>query len=206
MKFTRREHLMLVGGALAGAAAPAALMAQDVGTADDDATPTVHEVLMLNADPDNRRERQVFVPDIVRANPGDTIRFVSADRGHNSAADEDMIPEGAEPWRSDIGDDFEITLDVEGAYGYYCVPHRSAGMVGLILVGEIGENYEALKDRAERHRRSMNSEAIVILERALTNRRPDAEEMIRRAEALNERIGKTFDADLIEEGKREGRA
>jgi hypothetical protein len=46
----------------------------------------------------------------------------------------------------------------------------------------------------------------MILERALTNRRPDAEEMIRRAEALNERIGKTFDADLIEEDKREGRA
>ena len=79
-------------------------------------------------------------------------------------------------------------------------------MPNLTIKGLPDELHARLKERAERHRRSMNSEVLMILERALTNRRPDAEEMIRRAEALNERIGKTFDTDLIEEGKREGRA
>ncbi len=68
------------------------------------------------------------------------------------------------------------------------------------------ELHERLKERAERHRRSMNSEAITILERALRPSRMSAEEAIAKAEALNDRIGKTFDASLIEEGKREGRA
>lgn len=68
------------------------------------------------------------------------------------------------------------------------------------------ELHERLKAQAERHRRSMNNEVITILERALSSSRPSADEAIARAEALNDRIGKTFDADLIERGKREGRA
>lgn len=68
------------------------------------------------------------------------------------------------------------------------------------------ELHERLKEQADRHRRSMNSEAIWILEQVLTPSRRSAEEAIARAKALNDRIGKTFDADLIEEGKREGRA
>lgn len=78
-------------------------------------------------------------------------------------------------------------------------------MPNLTIKGLPDELHARLKERAERHRRSMNSEAIMILERALTNRRPDAEEMIRRAEALNERIGKTV-PDIVNEAKREGRA
>jgi plasmid stability protein len=68
------------------------------------------------------------------------------------------------------------------------------------------ELHERLKEQADRHRRSMNSEAIWILEQVLTPSRPTAEEAIARAKALNDRIGTTFDADLIERGKREGRA
>lgn len=68
------------------------------------------------------------------------------------------------------------------------------------------EVHRRLKAQAEQHRRSMNQEAIRILERAVTPTRRDAETAIAEAEALNERIGKTFDADLIENGKREGRA
>ncbi len=64
--------------------------------------------------------------------------------------------------------------------------------------------HERLKERAERHRRSMNSEAIRILERALMPSRMSAEDAIAKAEALNDRIGKTFDSTLLEEKKREG--
>lgn len=79
-------------------------------------------------------------------------------------------------------------------------------MPTLTLKGIPEELRKRLKEQAERHRRSMNSEAIMILERALMPTRPSAEEAIAKAEALNRKIGKTFDPKLIEEGKREGRA
>lgn len=103
--------------------------------------PTVHEVLMLNAHPDDRTERNVFLPDIVRAMPGDTIRFIAEDRGHNSVSDGNMLPEGAQEWRGRINEEFEITVEVDGTYGYYCQPHRALGMVGLILVGDAEVNF-----------------------------------------------------------------
>ncbi len=65
--------------------------------------------------------------------------------------------------------------------------------------------HQKLRERARRHRRSMNSEAIVCLEAMLTPARRDAETLIAEAEALNRRIGKTF-PDIVNEAKREGRA
>jgi len=78
-------------------------------------------------------------------------------------------------------------------------------MPNLTLKRVPDEIHERLKERAERHRRSMNSEAIRILERALKPTRMSAEEAIDRAEKLNDRIGKTF-PDIVNEAKREGRA
>lgn len=77
-------------------------------------------------------------------------------------------------------------------------------MPNLTLKRVPGEIHERLKERAERHRRSMNSEAIRILERALKPTRMSAEEAIAEAEALNDRIGKPFDSTIIEEKKRAG--
>lgn len=64
-----------------------------------------------------------------------------------------------------------------------------------------GESYphERLKKRADRHRRSMNSEAIRILERALESTRMSVEEVIAEAKALNEQFGKPLDSKIIEE-------
>ena len=140
MKLTRRHHLALLGAAGASSLWPVRGRANGV----------VHEVKMLNHHPDDRKELMVFYPDIVRANPGDTIRFLAADSNHNSQARDDMLPDGAEPWKSKIGSDFDLTLDVEGAYGYFCTPHKSYGMVGLILFGDVSGNYEALKTVRQR--------------------------------------------------------
>lgn len=78
-------------------------------------------------------------------------------------------------------------------------------MPSITLKGLPDEVHQRLKDRAERNRRSMNSEAITILERALLPRRESADEVIARAEALNRRLGRTF-PDIVNEAKREGRA
>ena len=65
--------------------------------------------------------------------------------------------------------------------------------------------YDKLKERARRHHRSMNGEVIACLEQVLMPVPREAEGLIREAEALNRRTSITFDDDLIEQGKREGR-
>lgn len=143
MKLTRREHLGLMGSAVALAATGA------VGTALAQDGPKTIEVQMLNKDPDTG-ERFAFKPDLVQANPGDTIKFIPTDPGHNSASTEGMIPEGAESWKGKIGEEISVTLDKEGTYAYHCTPHRTLGMVGLILVGDPSSNFQAVKDERKR--------------------------------------------------------
>lgn len=111
-----------------------------------------HEVLMLNKDPDNKKNRMIFQPNIIVLNAGDQVTFVSKDKGHNSASIKDMIPEGAEPWKSKIGKDFSVTLDVPGFYGYQCTPHYSLGMVGLIVVNGDGKLANLEQSRSVKHR------------------------------------------------------
>jgi pseudoazurin len=142
MKLTRRTAMGLLGGTAATALLPG-------GGAK--AQGQVHEVRMLNQHPDNN-ERMVFHPDIVEAQPGDTIRFVSVDPAHNSVTYDDMLPDGAEGWQTGMSQDAEVVVEAEGAYGYYCQPHRALGMVGLILVGDASTNYAELKDASLRGR------------------------------------------------------
>ena len=99
------------------------------------------EVQMLNQGSDG--ERMVFEPAFVQAAAGDTIRFVATDRGHNAEINDDMLPEGAEPFKGRINEEIEVTFDIEGVYGVICKPHFAMGMVMTIAVGdvEIPEGY-----------------------------------------------------------------
>jgi pseudoazurin len=100
-----------------------------------------HEVQMLNQGPDG--QRNWFEPAVVRAQPGDTIRFVATDKGHNSAAV--VVPDGAEEWKGKLSQDVAVTLDVSGLYSYKCTPHFGLGMVGLVAVGDFSSNLEAVR-------------------------------------------------------------
>lgn len=135
MKLTRRTTMTLMGATAATALLGSAARA----------TGTVHKVKMLNRNTDTK-ESMVFSPDIIEAQPGDTIRFVAEDKGHNSVSYDDMLPEGAEGWKTGMSKDAEVVVEAEGAYGYYCQPHRGLGMVGLILVGDASANYASLKE------------------------------------------------------------
>ena len=77
----------------------------------------------------------VFEPAFVRAAVGDTVTFVSPDKGHNAESIEGMLPEGVEPFKSEMSKDFTLTLTAEGVYGIKCTPHYAMGMVALIQVG-----------------------------------------------------------------------
>lgn len=90
------------------------------------------EIKMLNKGADGA---MVFEPAFVKAAVGDTINFVSPDKGHNAESIEGMLPEGVEPFKSKISEDFTLTLTAEGVYGVKCTPHYAMGMVALIQVG-----------------------------------------------------------------------
>ena len=104
-----------------------------------------HEVLMLNKNPDDKKQRNVFYPNILKIEVGDTVKFISKSKGHNTESYKKTLPEGAEKWKSKISKDFEITYTAEGTYAYKCTPHAGMGMVGLILVGDHTVNYDAVK-------------------------------------------------------------
>ena len=100
----------------------------------------VHVVEMLNKSALDKKERMVFEPNVIRISVGDTVRFVSKDRGHNTASIKGMLPSGADKWKSRLGKDFEVTYTADGTYGYMCSPHYGLGMVGVVLVGDFRRN------------------------------------------------------------------
>jgi len=143
MHQTRRTHLKLLTAALAAPVLiPGRLSAQA----------TVHNIEMLNVDPENRRNTMVFSPPVLRVQPGDTVRFVATDRGHNALSIDGMTPDGAEPFEGRMNEEFEVTLTVEGTYGYVCQPHQTMGMMGFILVGDFTGNLEAIRENSSKLR------------------------------------------------------
>src|SRR6056297_1582076 len=117
----------------------AAILAAAAVTGGAAAAETV-EVKMLNRGPDG--ETMVYDPPVVQIEPGDTVRFVAEDRGHNAQSIDGAIPEGAESFRGGINETIEVTFDVEGTYAYKCLPHTALGMVGLVLVGDHSGNFD----------------------------------------------------------------
>ena len=118
----------------------------------------VHEVKMYNKDPNDKKKRMVFVPRVLKINPGDTVKFISASKGHNSASIKGMLPKGAKKWKSKIGKDFEVTLDKVGIYGYKCTPHYGMGMVGVIVVN--GDNWDANLESAQGAKKAGKSKKV----------------------------------------------
>lgn len=91
------------------------------------------EVKMLNRGEDGM---MVFEPAFVEAQPGDTVRFLPTDKGHNVESIDGMLPDGFEAFKTRFNEEFELTVDAEGLYGVKCTPHYGMGMVALIQVGE----------------------------------------------------------------------
>ncbi|MDZ7874030.1 MAG: pseudoazurin [Rhizobium sp.] len=90
------------------------------------------EVKMLNR---NATGPMPFEPDYLVIKPGDTVRFVPTDPGHNAATIAGMIPGDGKKFVGKINQEFEVTLTQEGIWGIKCSPHFTMGMVMLIQVG-----------------------------------------------------------------------
>ncbi len=101
-----------------------------------------HEVHMKNK---GEAGTMVFEPAYVRAEPGDVIHFIPSDKSHNVEAIKGFLPEGVEPFKSDLSASYDLTVTEAGLYGVKCTPHFAMGMVALIQVGAAPANLDAAK-------------------------------------------------------------
>lgn len=96
------------------------------------ATAAEVEVKMLNRGTEGV---MVFEPALVKVMPGDTVKFVATDKGHNAETIKGMLPEGAATFLGKNGEDIAVKFDQAGVYGVKCAPHYGMGMVAIIAVG-----------------------------------------------------------------------
>tara|TARA_Y100001954_G_scaffold81163_1_gene89274 strand:- start:3253 stop:3870 length:618 start_codon:yes stop_codon:yes gene_type:complete len=100
------------------------------------------EVKMLNKD--SNGQPHVFEPAVVFIEKGDSVKFISVDKGHNVASmdKKGSAPAGVKKWKSKISKDHIQKFDIEGIHGIKCKPHMVMGMVGAVVVGNT-HNIEA---------------------------------------------------------------
>jgi|SRR5579871_6060864 len=91
------------------------------------------EVKMLNKGSDGGA--MVFEPALVNIAPGDTVKFIATDKGHNAETIKGMLADGAAAFAGKSGEDVSVTFEKDGVYGIKCLPHYAMGMVAMIVVG-----------------------------------------------------------------------
>ena len=103
------------------------------------ATPALAEDMTI--DMLNKREdgaKMVYSEDIARIDVGDTITWLPTSKGHNV----EFIagPDGWDaPRKSKLSKEVAITFDTPGVYLYQCSPHKTMGMIAIVVVGA-GDN------------------------------------------------------------------
>ena len=118
MTFALKAGLLLAGMTLA--ASPAAAKE--------------YQVKMLNKGSDG--SLMVFEPAFVKIAPGDTVKFVATQKGHNAESIAGMTPAGGTTFKGKINEEISVKFNKEGVYGYKCLPHLGMGMVGVVQVGK----------------------------------------------------------------------
>ena len=107
----------------------------------NNAISATYDVDMLNKRDDG--EKMVYSEDIARVNVGDTITWLPTSKGHNVQFV--TVPDGAEKIKSKNNKEVSYTFEKEGVYLYVCTPHKSMGMIGLVVVGDSVENLDSVK-------------------------------------------------------------
>ena len=102
----------------------------------------------------NKRDdgaKMVYSEDITRIDVGDTITWVPTSKGHNV----EFIagPDGWKaPKKSKLNKEVEMTFDTPGVYLYQCSPHKSMGMIAIVVVGDGDNDISKAKVRANQRK------------------------------------------------------
>lgn len=137
-----RRAFLATGGAIAAAALAGCGVAGRDGSGDYD--------VGMSTD--------AFRPASVTVAPGDTVVWRNTSKqGHTVTAYEDEIPPAADYFASggfdsqaaaedgwvggaegrlSQGDTYGHTFEVPGTYNYFCIPHETVGMAGVVTVSE----------------------------------------------------------------------
>ena len=86
---------------------------------------------MLNKDANGNR--MVYSQEVAKIDVGDTVIWLPASKGHNV---EIISSPNKMKFKSKNGKEAKITFDTPGIYYYWCTPHKSMGMIGLVVVGD----------------------------------------------------------------------
>ena len=91
---------------------------------------------------DSLGNRLVFDKEIISISSGDSVTWIPVDKGHNI---EMVSSPNNLKFRSSPGKEVTLTFEAPGIYYYRCTPHKSAGMIGLIIVDNDYSNIEQIK-------------------------------------------------------------
>ena len=91
----------------------------------------------------------IYEPAFVTIQPGDSVRFLSVDKGHNAETIAGMLPAGATPFKGKINEEIVVRFTKPGLYGYKCLPHLGMGMVGLVQVGAASNKPQVLAEASK---------------------------------------------------------
>ena len=148
MRTTRREFLSTSGVILSSLIIPDIMQTVWTDASGPEWQNTAHAagLVEIRMRSDQSGANVWFDPIGIYVKPGQVVRWIVKENVHTTTAYHPRngnhslrIPEKAAPWNSGYlvnpGDHFEVKLEVEGVYDYYCIPHEMAGMVGRIIVG-----------------------------------------------------------------------
>jgi pseudoazurin len=88
------------------------------------------EVKLLNKGSDGGM--MAFEPAYVKIASGDTVKFLSTDRGYNAESIKGMLPGGATSLVGKNSEDLAVKFEQEGVYGVKCLPHHGICMVLMV--------------------------------------------------------------------------
>jgi pseudoazurin len=102
-----------------------------------------HIIEMRNKD--NAGNLMAFEPAFVKAEVGDTVKFVPADKGHNAQSVPNIWPSDVPEVKGDFSREVVFKAEKDGLYIFKCLPHYGMGMVALVQVGK-PVNLDAVKN------------------------------------------------------------
>ena len=92
---------------------------------------------MLNKRADG--EKMVYSQDVIKVKSGDIVTWLPKTKGHN--VEFIGVPEGVKKIKkSKLHKKVSYTFVTPGIYLYQCTPHKSMGMIGLVIVDDNIDN------------------------------------------------------------------
>ena len=86
----------------------------------------------LAADMSIDMQKKSYSVEVAKIDVGDTITWLPKSKGHNV---EIVASPNELKFKSKNNKETSLTFDTPGIYYYWCTPHKSMGMIGLVVVG-----------------------------------------------------------------------